>query len=681
MHTIEFLNGPLLLARVLLNLWLMRRDAIAIQGGSVNIFRNLLLGMGLLVLMTACNDGPGDIKISEYTSTGRPDSSRTGALSIDESGIVTRYNEQGAVLTIPVETLGGVGKRVNLDVSITGLLDDEGPKGSAVFVLAGGTRLVELLIPGATPTEQQSHQAGKLVRYSAKVAGDDELAFGQRSLYYTLPKIGLRLWAPQRVDAGAQTTVRVWVSDLATGEMLANIPVRSGDQSAITDTAGQALLNVTVPSEGNDFGLIVHADLANITVSSQKLLNLVPAGAPRLFVSTDKPLYRPGQTMHIRALALSQKDLTPIQSTPVILEVLDGKGNKIFKEEAMTDDFGVVSLTAPLASQVNLGDYTIKAVMDDVETGRTVKVSEEKLPKYAVKVDFDQSYFTPGQAVSGVLQARYFFGKAVTGADVKITTDKVGSARVVAFSGTTDQEGLLPFSLDTTGDQHVSLNIEVTDTAGFVVKSVASAAVAKPHLQVQIIPEATQLPNVGPWRFFVTTRGPLGGSIDAECKIVGDDATAIQTGSAGVAVMESASQQVYVSCKAGAMLGSKKQFMPISGNQSAILVRADKAIYRPGEKVELTLVAQNAPDQIYVDRVHRGRIVESRVVSVADGSAQLSMQPTQSERGTIIITAYYLDSNGVAFNAERVVYIQKPFAQVKVTTDKDSYLPGGEAKL
>ena len=54
--------------------------------------------------------------------------------------------------------------------------------------------------------------------------------------------------------------------------------------------------------------------------------------APKILLVSDKPLYQPGQTMRLRALCLNGFDLKPVEDSPVIFEIADGKGNKVFKK-------------------------------------------------------------------------------------------------------------------------------------------------------------------------------------------------------------------------------------------------------------------------------------------------------------------------------------------------------------
>src|SRR5262249_32905567 len=51
----------------------------------------------------------------------------------------------------------------------------------------------------------------------------------------------------------------------------------------------------------------------------------------KLMLTTDKPVYQPGQTIHIRTLTLRKPDLKPRADERATISVTDPKGNAIFK--------------------------------------------------------------------------------------------------------------------------------------------------------------------------------------------------------------------------------------------------------------------------------------------------------------------------------------------------------------
>ena len=142
--------------------------------------------------------------------------------------------------------------------------------------------------------------------------------------------------------------------------------------------------------------------------------------AYNLMLVTDKPIYQPGQTIHIRALALRRPDLKPVADAAVVIEVRDPKGNKVFKRQRKTNKFGIAWADFSLADEINLGRYECRALLEDAEVTKTVTVKRYVLPKFKIDVTTAREYYLPGMRLSGSVSARYFFGKPVAGADVQI---------------------------------------------------------------------------------------------------------------------------------------------------------------------------------------------------------------------------------------------------------------------
>src|SRR5262249_26138016 len=108
-------------------------------------------------------------------------------------------------------------------------------------------------------------------------------------------------------------------------------------------------------------------------------------------------LAAPGQSMviHLRALALRPFDLKPVEKAPILFEVEDGKGNKVFKKTLTTSDFGIAAVDFQLADEVNMGDYQLKAALGEARAQKTVTVKRYVLPKFKVQVTSDKSFYLP----------------------------------------------------------------------------------------------------------------------------------------------------------------------------------------------------------------------------------------------------------------------------------------------
>ncbi|MEZ4619656.1 MAG: MG2 domain-containing protein [Caldilineaceae bacterium] len=59
-----------------------------------------------------------------------------------------------------------------------------------------------------------------------------------------------------------------------------------------------------------------------------------------VLLTTDKPVYQPGQMIHLRSLLLDSNALKAAQGQPLVLTVADPEGNKLMRKELTTSDFG-----------------------------------------------------------------------------------------------------------------------------------------------------------------------------------------------------------------------------------------------------------------------------------------------------------------------------------------------------
>jgi hypothetical protein len=179
-----------------------------------------------------------------------------------------------------------------------------------------------------------------------------------------------------------------------------------------------------------------------------------------IMLTTEKPIYQPGQTIHVRALALDRASHRANADRSLTFEVEDSRGNKVFKKSTATDRFGVASAEFSLADEVNLGTYHLRALMGDSSAPANtaevaLNVERYVLPKFKVAVEFTEKDnkprrdYRPGDHVTGTVRANYFFGKPVDHAEVgmKISSADVDVFEAASAKGKTDEEGVYHFDL------------------------------------------------------------------------------------------------------------------------------------------------------------------------------------------------------------------------------------------
>jgi len=235
-----------------------------------------------------------------------------------------------------------------------------------------------------------------------------------------------------------------------------------------------------------------------------------------LFLETDKPIYKPGQTIHIRALTL-KSDLRPLSQT-LSVDVFDAKGIKVFRKEVTTDEYGMATLELPLSTEPNLGVWKLKAQAAGSETELDVRVEEYVLPKYEVSVEIPREWYLANERIQGTVKAEYTFGKPVEG-QLEITASRyVGKwAEYTVFkkaiSGETTFE--LPAVQyvsgvpEARGMGNVILDVKVIEeSTGYEEKTSRMLTIAENPLSIQIIPEGVVFKPGLPFDFLIVTETP-----------------------------------------------------------------------------------------------------------------------------------------------------------------------------
>ena len=143
-----------------------------------------------------------------------------------------------------------------------------------------------------------------------------------------------------------------------------------------------------------------------------------------LFLETDKPVYKPGQTVNIRVLILDP-ELKPVVGH-VAVEAQDAKGIKVFRKSTSADEFGMATLELPLSNEPNLGVWKLTAFSGNRKTQLDIRVEEYVLPKYDVAVDLPRSWILANEPITGAVSSEYSFGRPVKGEATIVATRYVG---------------------------------------------------------------------------------------------------------------------------------------------------------------------------------------------------------------------------------------------------------------
>ncbi|MFH1053552.1 MAG: MG2 domain-containing protein [Candidatus Woesearchaeota archaeon] len=437
----------------------------------------------------------------------------------------------------------------------------------------------------------------------------------------------------------------------------------------------------------------------------------------KILLTTDKPLYQPGQTMHIRALSLQNSDSSPAQAKEVTIEVEDSKGNKVFKKKITSSVYGIVGTDFTLANEIDYGRYTIRASIGDYSAEKKVEVKKYVLPKFKVSFDTEKSYYLPNQKLVGTVNADYFFGKPTNNAevDVKIYTYEVNMEEIGNLHGMTDSSGVYRFEFDLPshfiglplekGSGLIFFNISVTDQAKHTEQITSSVPIAEEPIEIELIPESGELEKGVENIVYVITIYPDGKPAPSTVTIKGQQ---IHTNSYGLGEFKITPDNFFVEMQATAQdskgnQGSADVQFPrdyVKSPQTdeeyrrnqriendryrteSVLLRVDKSILNVGDTVHLDVFYTGSKGTVYIDVIKDKQTILTKSLDVTNGRASLELDLDQSMAGTLELHAYKIlrDSN-IVRDTRSIFVNQRKDIELDIKPGKETYLPGEEAQI
>jgi alpha-2-macroglobulin-like protein len=717
-------------------------------------FRALLALTFGLALAAGCSDNSaGDDDDASATDTGgidQPTPDQPGTpVTVNEAALRGTLNGQDVALSVPLKLVKAGRSKGTLTVSLVQLAQGAannggggaggggdfgggGPIAEAATVTGPADTVIstrsvafdivadsDLALAFTLPEVTQSlgDAARYVVSYQVRTtqtasAGTPTPGYGRRSLFDVLDKTETIALGPTSYLAGSQTFLRLIVTDPKTRKPVAGAAVKAelvrGDKvttlwTGQTDATGFATPSLSFPIDATGQATL------RLTMTREGSTDVVEQPVTvvrdsRILITTDKPLYQPGQTMHLRALALAKPSLKPAAGEKLTLEVLDGKANKVFRKEVTLNDFGAAGADFKLATLVNTGTYTIRATLADTKTEKTVTVDRYVLPKFKVSASYDRAYYKPGDTVTGTISAQYFFGKPVAGGsiDIKASRYDIGLTEFASLTGKTNSEGLFDFSTKLPGffagqpleqgSASAFFDITVTDGAGQKFNISSAVPVAAGDLVPVVFAEQPAIVEGLENRLFVAVSDPTGAAVaGAGYKLFVNSALIGEgtTDSYGVADFRfvptsgSFTAEVQVTAAGGKSATRSFDFTGDAAGTEAILARTDKGLYRVGEKLNVKVLASGGRSgRVFVDVIREGQTVNMQAVDLKGGVAEAVFDLSADYTGALTIFAYQIGESGRFARSSRLVYVAAANdLAVTATLDKATYKPAEPAKI
>ena len=680
-----------------------------------------LIAVFIAVFMLSCSKSEENGTVNPFENEGDR-IIKVGNLEVNESKIFISYKSGKFFLNIPVKLDKGINSlSPTCLVSIEGLdgTPKEDSKRQQKETISNKTETLAIDL-GADYLPGIEELTDLILKYSIK--WENHNLNGRVSMFRISPKMRNFVIGNKEVVAGGTSIFRIFVSDVLTGEPIVGdsplmdkeitVEFFSGNElvsqvSAKTDKGGMAEIPVSLDDSvtGNITMVATIETVYGKRTLSANLVSATQESYNKTLLTTDKPLYQPGQTIHIRSLSLGLPDKKPLDDADITFEISDPKGNKVFKQTGKTSKYGIFSADFKLANLVNLGNYQVSVLINgETAAQKTLTVEKYVLPKFGIEFTADKGFYMPGETVKGEIVSNYFYGKPVSQGIVHIEakTSDVSETTFQTIDAALSHDGKYAFTLKLPnyfagnsldpGKAKAKLEITVTDSADHAQSVVKYLTVAQSPVIVTLVPAAGKvLPGTEQDVYLILT-DPAGNPVSADVRIVGESTTH-SVGESGFAEFKTMLYQDGVATVEVIYKGKTyKSVVHFNSdrNDEFIFLSTDSSIYDAEEDVEVSVFTgfgPNAeqpsmlPDRAYLDVVVEDQIRLTKVVELKEGKGKISFPLDETMHGVVEFLAYYLTKEGNIIRSSKAVYVRKASSlSVGFSTDKEEYKPRETAK-
>ena len=440
------------------------------------------------------------------------------------------------------------------------------------------------------------------------------------------------------------------------------------------------------------------------------------SGEPRVILGSDKRLYRPGQTLHVRGLWLGA-DGRPLAGESVKLALEDRRGRFVFVTDLVTSPFGVAATEWRIPPAAEEGDYTIEAGFDPIPWGAVrVGVSRYELPRFRIeKAETLLPYYLSGQDAEVEVVVTTAAGEPLGGAEVVVEARDLRTLEDIA-PARTDETGraLLQLPLEEAHSMLAEYGVQFLDhELTLVARDSVSGRSVRAPVGLRVSRWPIHVYPVERWagpgtlrRTYVTTSTaagePAACDVEVRWRSVGGgelELARFKTDSYGIGRFESGQdldeleggeledgELVFLASDAAGLTGEAVHY-PWYDDSERIFVDSPRTLHRPGEPLAVTLQTAEPVSDVVVE-VRRGvHLLRERRLSRLEAAqpVPLVFEPGHDLSGRIDVVAYSLTPQdpyaGFTAGRRRLLYPHGRDLKLALSVREEPYRPGEKARF
>ena len=405
------------------------------------------------------------------------------------------------------------------------------------------------------------------------------------------------------------------------------------------------------------------------------------------YVSTDKPLYREGETVYVRAVALRASDRVPVAggSMPMI-EIKGPKGETVATLWAQLQD-GVAGLSWGVPQGQAGGRYTIRVSWPNdgyAPAERKFDVRAYRAPRLKTQIVFLRDGYGPNDTVRATLHVERPEGGAPAGAKVDVVA-RVDGATVHQGTATVDKEGNAgaSFALPATMERGEGTLAMTVQDGGVVETATKTIPILLQTLDLALYPEGGDLVAGLPARVYVEARTPWGKPADIQAEVVdsmGRQVATLATEHEGRGRFELVpSPGETYTLKVVEPKGIERTWPLPQAKEHGATLASDARVVAKGAPVKLNVGSTDA-GTVTVTLSRREVEVARKTLRLGAGEVKpLALSLPPEDDGVLVATVW---GEGGHPLAERLIFRnQSKSLKLSIGTDHRSYAPGGEVEL
>jgi len=506
-----------------------------------------------------------------------------------------------------------------------------------------------------------------------------------------------------KVSAGE---LLVWTVNRRTGRAVAGVDVAWTDglgtlQSATTDGDGIALFRRASPERT----YVIGRDAAGGVFVSENFYYDSEIYDTKLYAVTDRPLYRPGDAVHVKILGRDFKDARrsqPVVAGPLALTVLDPTGTPVATRALTLSPTSGAHTSVELPANSPSGGYDIRLEYGKQVYGAAFRVADYVKPHFEIDVRLDRSELKTREPIRGRVVLLYPDGSPVRGAAVQLVvksqalTTVEGELRYADRSPvkleadelTTDDRGAAVFTLPAAEQpSRYVLTLLASDAAAYRVRTTKEILIER---------GATTYTLAAPRRFsapgetvsFAISPARGGPDRPVRWERVRLENRARDEGG----VDEPGSYTLALRDGAGRLVGATSHWVAGPGLAAApgtIEIVFDKERYKPGD-VARALITFSEPVDEALLTLERDRVERHARLTV--GAPWLSIErlgpsqwraeiPVRLEHAPNVTFSVLYARGGDYVFGNRGLRVEQDSVALAFKTDKETYRPGEKVRV